>query len=316
MTNTATAPSSVPAASAEPNRFAQPLTPESLAALLAQRQQRVDGWTPVKVACFLVQLAETMSVKSACAYVNMSTASAYALRNHPDAAEFRAAWECARSARFEELTDLAFDRVRNGVEKNRWWRDQKVGYDIVFSDRLLIALLDKTDPLRHAPEATPAAAPVALAPVPLTDARLADRIDEVAVATSPTVPLAQDFAISAGLATGRMGWDPDDDDDGELPPEIAADVAAIFARQKAAIDAQAEITARFDAMAEGRQQAYREIELGLAEVDLEDAQTEREIKSMRRALTSSGCSYSDDAPKRPHKAGAGGRARALRLHQP
>lgn len=312
-----TAPTPTPAipAPAEPNRFAQPLTPESLAALLARRQQRVDGWTPVKVACFLVQLAETTSVKAACDYVNMTTASAYALRNHPDAAEFRAAWESARSARFEELTDLAFDRVRNGVEKNRWWRDQKVGYDIVFSDRLLIALLNKTDPLRCAPVSEPAAASVPVVQGALADARRSDRIDEVTVEVVPAVPLAQDFAISAALATGRMGWDPDDDDDGELPPEIAADVAAIFARKEAAAAAQAEITARFDAEAEGRQQAYREIQLGLTEVDLEDAQMEREIKDMRRALTSSGCSYSDDAPERSRKA-AGRRARELRFDQP
>ena len=40
------------------------------------------------------------------------------------------------------LADLAVDRVRNGVERIRWWQGQAVGVDRVFSDRLLIHMLN------------------------------------------------------------------------------------------------------------------------------------------------------------------------------
>ena len=56
---------------------------------------RHDGWTPDRQVCFIEQLAATQSLTKACAAVGMSRVSAYKLRAHPDAAEFRSAWEKA-----------------------------------------------------------------------------------------------------------------------------------------------------------------------------------------------------------------------------
>ena len=121
----------------------------SVADVLHQRRHRTGGWTPVKVAAFIEKLAETGSVTRAAAYVRLSTAAAYALRNHPDGAPFAAAWDDAVGARHEMLAEIALDRVRDGVERLRWWKGECVGADRVFSDRLLMFMLDRTDPLRR-----------------------------------------------------------------------------------------------------------------------------------------------------------------------
>jgi hypothetical protein len=128
----------------------EPSPPATIRDVLARRKVRVHGWTPVKVAAFIEVLADTGSVRAAADYVRMSTVAAYALRNHPDGAPFAEAWDDAVGARYEMLADIALDRIRTGTERLRWWKGERVGQEQVFSDRLLMFMLDKCDPARRA----------------------------------------------------------------------------------------------------------------------------------------------------------------------
>ena len=173
-----------------------PTIATGIAAVLHSAKHRVDGWTPVKVAAFIAHLGDTGSVTQAAAYVRMTTASCYALRNRPGGEPFAEAWETAVSTRHEQLADLALDRVRHGVERTRWYRGQAVGRDRVFSDRLLIHLLSATDPARRRRSAVAeqaAAAPPDDAP---PDDALPDAVTvETQVADGPT-----DQASAPGIA--------------------------------------------------------------------------------------------------------------------
>ncbi len=103
---------------------------------------RHDGWTPDKQWAFVEALARTASVTQAVKAVGMSPKSAYRLRNHPEATEFRAAWDAALQQAWGLIDATALDRVINGeretIERN--------GYLVAdrhkpCSDRVLIHML-------------------------------------------------------------------------------------------------------------------------------------------------------------------------------
>jgi hypothetical protein len=129
-------------------KFTEPRRAPTIADVLHSRKHRVDGWTPIKVAAFIEQLAESGNVTKAAAYVRMTTAACYTLRNHPDGAPFAEAWNTAISGRYEMLLDIAIDRVREGTEVARWWKGELVGRDRVFSERLLMFMLREAHPDR------------------------------------------------------------------------------------------------------------------------------------------------------------------------
>lgn len=56
---------------------------------------RRDGWTPVRQAALIGNLAETRCVEAACRVIGMGKESAYRLRKRPGAAGFAAAWDAA-----------------------------------------------------------------------------------------------------------------------------------------------------------------------------------------------------------------------------
>jgi len=56
---------------------------------------RADGWTPEAQARFITALSKTRSVSAAAQSVGLSRASAYKLRQHPQAHSFAAAWDAA-----------------------------------------------------------------------------------------------------------------------------------------------------------------------------------------------------------------------------
>jgi len=56
---------------------------------------RHDGWTPERQRRFIEELAAKKSIARACRAVGMSRMSAYKLRDHPGAGEFRSAWRRA-----------------------------------------------------------------------------------------------------------------------------------------------------------------------------------------------------------------------------
>lgn len=62
---------------------------------------RHDGWTPARQRRFVEVLAATRSIVRACRAVGMTRAGAYKLRDRPDAAQFRLAWDAALRPDFE-----------------------------------------------------------------------------------------------------------------------------------------------------------------------------------------------------------------------
>ena len=78
---------------------------------------RHDGWTPARQQYFLEVLADTGSVSMACRRVGMSRMTAYRLRRHPNAGDFRAAWDLALAEAFRQIEHLAIERALHGEEE-------------------------------------------------------------------------------------------------------------------------------------------------------------------------------------------------------
>ena len=186
----------------------------TIAQAIHARKYRVDGWSPTKVAGFLQALADTGSVTHAAEYVRMSPSAAYQLRRHPDGGAFAEAWETAIASRFEMLTEIALDRVRDGVERVRWHGGEQVGVDRIYSDRLLLAMLDRADPARRQAAA----------------AITARHADAAMLAIASGAPHA---AAAAEPGPGLIGWSDEDD----TPPEDDAEVTAFIAAKHAEVAA-------------------------------------------------------------------------------
>jgi hypothetical protein len=103
--------------------------------------KRHDGWTPDRQRRFIAALADLGSVRSAAKAVNMTSESAYQLRRHPQAEEFRAAWEAALALGVQRLEDVAMERALHGVEVPVYHFGAVVGTRRVYNDRLLMFLL-------------------------------------------------------------------------------------------------------------------------------------------------------------------------------
>lgn len=78
---------------------------------------RHDGWTPARQQYFLEVLADSGSVTMACRRVGMSRMAAYRLRRHPNAGDFRVAWDLALAEAFRQIEHLAIERALHGEEE-------------------------------------------------------------------------------------------------------------------------------------------------------------------------------------------------------
>lgn len=110
---------------------------------------RHDGWTPARQQYFLEVLADTGSVTMACRRVGMSRMTAYRLRRHPNAADFRAAWDLALVEAFRQIEHVAIERALHGEEEVI----ERSGVTEVIrrrpcDARLLVRLLDRADERR------------------------------------------------------------------------------------------------------------------------------------------------------------------------
>ena len=76
---------------------------------------RYDGWTAEKQKRFLTALSLGHPINRACAIVDMSRQSAYALRNAARGAAFRLAWDAALLRSRDVLADELMERALNGV---------------------------------------------------------------------------------------------------------------------------------------------------------------------------------------------------------
>jgi hypothetical protein len=112
--------------------------------------KRHDGWTPTRQRGFIQALADLGSVRAAAHAVNMTPEGAYLLRRHPEAAEFREAWEAALALGVQRLEDVAMERALFGVEVPVYHFGAVVGTRRVYNDRLLMFMLRNRAPKRFA----------------------------------------------------------------------------------------------------------------------------------------------------------------------
>jgi hypothetical protein len=113
-----------------------------------RKHKRHDGWTAKRQRGFIEALARTGSVTRAAAAVNMAKEGAYQLRLHPDAAEFRAAWERALDYGTHILSDAALDRAIHGVPVPIMHEGKQVAERRTFNERLTMWQLQHRMPER------------------------------------------------------------------------------------------------------------------------------------------------------------------------
>ena len=113
-------------------------------------KDRHNGWKPEVQLAFIEALAETGSVKSAARRVNRAEVGAYMLRRHPDAGEFRRAWDAALDIGMRRIEDVAMERALNGVDVPVYSYGKLVGSRTVYNDRLLMFMLRNRAPERFA----------------------------------------------------------------------------------------------------------------------------------------------------------------------
>ena len=132
-----------------------PAAAQSLPAFtpVPRTRDRHNGWKPEVQLAFIEALAETGSVRSAAARVGRAEVGAYLLRRHPEAQQFRAAWDAALDIAMRRIEDVAMDRALNGVEVPVYHFGAVVGTRRVHNDRLLMFLLRNRAPKRFAADA-------------------------------------------------------------------------------------------------------------------------------------------------------------------
>jgi len=111
---------------------------------------RSNGWKPHVQVAFIAALAETGSVKAACRRVGRSECGVYQMRRHPEAAEFRAAWDAALDIGVRRIEDAAMDRALNGVEETLHYHGEVVGKRVRYNERLVMFILRNRAPHRFA----------------------------------------------------------------------------------------------------------------------------------------------------------------------
>jgi hypothetical protein len=139
---TTPAAEAAPAAEAQ-NPAARPPAPDFTP--VPRQCKRHDGWTPTRQRAFIDALADSGSVKVACAAVNMSTEGAYHLRRQPGAEAFDAAWAAALAPRIEILRDDVLERAIHGVEVPVYSYGKLVGTRRVYNDRTALFMLRNYD---------------------------------------------------------------------------------------------------------------------------------------------------------------------------
>lgn len=110
---------------------------------------RRDGWTAARQQEFLEMLADSGSVAQAARRVGLSRQAAYRLRRHPEAEDFRRAWDLALAEAWRQLPATALERALNGEEEQLERDGVLVAVRRRPCDaRLLLALLQREDDRR------------------------------------------------------------------------------------------------------------------------------------------------------------------------
>ncbi len=114
-----------------------------MTSLVPRSRNRASGWTVERQALFLAALAERGSAERAAVGVGMSASTAYRLRKQARGADFAAAWDTVLSIRATRLTEELLARA-NPPPRQLYYRGRVVGEKVAASNRLLLAMLDRT----------------------------------------------------------------------------------------------------------------------------------------------------------------------------
>ena len=157
------------------------------AAFEVRRESRHDGWTLERQVDFLEALAATGNVPRAAAVVGMSASGAYRARGRAGNEVFAFGWQAAQGMAYDRLREIAIDRIEHGVATPSTHKGEVVATKTVFSDRLLIAMLNHLKPATAAAPARSNAPPVTHA---RSDFAAAIAAFETAIATGepPVLP--------------------------------------------------------------------------------------------------------------------------------
>lgn len=113
---------------------------------MAFRAPRHDGWTVARQLEFLEELGQHGNVARAAAAVGMSASSAYRLRGRAGGSAFAYGWRAALRLAYFQYRDIVRERVENGVPTPVFYKGEMTSSRLVFSDRLLIAMLNHLKP--------------------------------------------------------------------------------------------------------------------------------------------------------------------------
>lgn len=111
-------------------------------------KDRSNGWKPEVQQRFIEALAETGSVKAACRRLGRSEVGAYALRRHPGAGSFRAAWDRALDLGIRRIEDHAMDRALYGTEEVVVQNGETIIKRRRYNERLVMFMLRNRAPER------------------------------------------------------------------------------------------------------------------------------------------------------------------------
>lgn len=106
---------------------------------------RTNGWTAPRQRIFLMTLAETGSISTACWNAGVTPSSAYRLRNHPNGESFARGWEYALDLAVNRIATLVFERATRGTKREVWRNGELVAQSVVPSDRMAMFLLTHLD---------------------------------------------------------------------------------------------------------------------------------------------------------------------------
>ena len=106
---------------------------------------RHDGWIPARQRGFIDRLSLCGNVARSARAVGKTPQSAYRLRDHPEAASFRRAWDRALDAGQAYMIDVGFERALLGERVPLVRNGRRVGVRVRYDNRLVMAALNAMD---------------------------------------------------------------------------------------------------------------------------------------------------------------------------
>jgi hypothetical protein len=172
----------------------------------AGRTLRHDGWTPDRQRAFLESIAAGETVERACRLVQMSVASAYALKQRATGQSFALGWRAANLLGREAIADRMLTRAMDGYVETVTRPDGSTYSRHKYDNRTAMTLLTRLDRRRSRPPPTRTPPPIAQA------ARLVaqDWDAYLALLDADRGPAAAGLFLARRLpdATARPGMEP------------------------------------------------------------------------------------------------------------